>query len=111
MKRLYLLVSAILSFTEIHAQEDQRKALFHIQKEIDQLQEEVHRLRLKSIAEELKGNEYMRTEWDKYVDQIEKSENTDVQLMQLEKKLESLQFKKRDLLIQYKLDQRTSDDK
>lgn len=110
MKKRYLLMLLTLSFTLVQAADEQRKALSAIQEEINQLQNEIHRVRLKSIAEELQGNQYMGTQWGQYVDQIEKSEHSDVQLMKLEKQLKELQDKKSELLIQYKLDQRASDE-
>ncbi len=106
---LYLFACVGISF--IYASGDIRKELSQTEEEIHQLKNQIHQLRLKSIGEELKGNEYMYAEWDRYVDQIEKSEDTDVKMMKLEKKLVELENKKREFLIQYKIKQGSSDDK
>lgn len=101
MKWLYILL--LVCVGSLQAEQDSRKELSQLQEEIDQLQREMHRIRLKAIGEELKGNEYMRTQWGEYVEQIEKSETYDVDILKMEKQLEQLQKKQRELLIQYKL--------
>lgn len=99
----HFLCGFLVAFFSLSAAEaDPRKELSTIQQEINQTEQKIHQLRLKAIGAELKGDESMRTEWDRYVEQIEKSENYDVEVMKLEKELQKLQNKKRELLIQYK---------
>lgn len=105
-----LLCVFLIACAFLHAQDNPShpKELSAVQQEIDQLEQKIHRLRLKSIGAELKGNEYMYTEWGRYADQIEQSESYDLDIMKLEKELEQLESTKRDLLIQYKGQQHES---
>ncbi len=58
--------------------------------EIKRLEQELHEARLQEMKAEITSENYMKYEWGKYTEEIERAEKLDQKIKELQKKIDAL---------------------
>lgn len=91
---LYLFLSITFSLFGVLSEEK----LLEVDEEINILKKELRKTELEAMKKEVISENYMKYEWDRYTDEIEKAEKLDQRASSLTKKIEALQDEKEALI-------------
>lgn len=93
---LALMITPLFGQTAESMKKEQLRA---IEKEMEQISEEIHACRLQTMQDEVESMDYRNTNlWNNYVEEVESAENCTHKINKLQKRLNELQIKKEKIL-------------
>lgn len=69
-----------------------------INRQIELLKKELHTARLQEMKAEISSENYMKYEWNKYTEEIERAEKLDQKIKDIQEKIDQLEQKKNEAI-------------
>jgi len=98
MKRLFCAFTMTAAFILFSASATEPQDLQRINTEIEQLQNKIHLQRVEAMNAEANSQMYMKADFGKYTDEIQKAEDAEVNISKLQEQLKKLQDEKQEIV-------------